>query len=117
MGAACSGGLTRGINRSYPRCEDGHLDRRPVLIVQDDHLTSSALSTVMVVPLTTNLRRATAVGNVALSTRQTGLPRKSVALVCQVMTLDKDFLDAPAGTLPAEVMRTVDAGLRLALSL
>jgi mRNA-degrading endonuclease toxin of MazEF toxin-antitoxin module len=49
-------------------------DRRPVLIVQDDQLTISALSTVMVV-------------------------------------------DAMVRRLPARLMRSVDAGLRLALSL
>lgn len=92
-------------------------DRRPVLIVQDDLLTASALSTVMVVPLTTNLRRGAAVGNVTLPRKETGLPRDSVALVCQVMTLDKTFLDAPARSLSTQRMRSVDAGLRLALSL
>ena len=91
--------------------------RRPVLVVQDDLLTASALSTVMVVPLTTNLRRAKAVGNVPLGRRDTGLPRDSVALVCQVLTLDKTALDAPARKLPTRLMRSVDAGLRLALSL
>jgi mRNA interferase MazF len=92
-------------------------DRRPVLIVQDDHLTASALSTVMIVPLTTNLRRAEAIGNVALARRDTGLARESVALVCQVMTLDKTFLDAVVRRLPARLMRSIDLGLRLALSL
>lgn len=92
-------------------------DRRPVLVVQDDHLTLSALSTVMVVPLTTNVRRAAALGNVPLSKHDSGLPRESVALVCQVMTLDKTFLDEPVRRLPARLMRAVDAGLRLALSL
>lgn len=80
-------------------------------------MTASALSTVMVVPLTTNLRRATAIGNVALSKQDTGLPRESVALVCQVMTLDKTFLDEPARRVPARVMRAVDSGLKIALSL
>jgi mRNA interferase MazF len=92
-------------------------DRRPVLIVQDDHLTSSALSTVMVVPLTTNLRRAMAKGNVPLPKRDTSLPKDSVALVCQVLTLDKEFLDEPLRRLPPRLMQSVDAGLRLALSL
>ena len=92
-------------------------DRRPVLVVQDDHLTASALSTVMVVPLTTNLRRAQAIGNVSLARRDTGLARESVALVCQVMTLDKAFLDEPVRRLPARLMRAVNDGLRLALSL
>ena len=92
-------------------------DRRPVLIVQDDHLTASALSTVMVVPLTTNLRRAGAIGNVALSKRDSGLSRESVALVCQVMCLDKEFFEEPVGHLSAKLMRAVDSGLRVALSL
>lgn len=87
------------------------------MIVQDDHLTVSALSTVMVVPLTTNLRRAEAIGNVSLARSETGLARESVALVCQVMTLDKTFLDAPVRRLPARLMRSIDVGLRLALSL
>ena len=92
-------------------------DRRPVLVVQDDLLTDSALSTVMVVPLTTNLRRAEAIGNVALARRDTGLKKDSVALVCQVMTLDKTFLDALVRRLPARSLRAVDQGLQLALSL
>jgi len=92
-------------------------DRRPVLIVQDDHLTDSALSTVMVVPLTTNLRRAEAIGNVALARRDSGLTKECVALVCQVMTLDKAFLDELVRRLPVRLMRSVDVGLRLALSL
>ena len=91
--------------------------RRPVLIVQDDLLTASRLATVMVVPLTTNLQRALAIGNVRLSAAETGLTRESVALVCQVLTLDKDFLDESSGTLPRRKMLTVDAGLRLALDL
>jgi mRNA interferase MazF len=86
-------------------------------VVQDDHLTASALSTVMVIPLTTNLGRAAAIGNVALARRETGLQRESVALVCRVLTLDKAFLDAFVRRLPARLMRSVDDGLRLALSL
>ena len=92
-------------------------DRRPVLVVQDDHLTTSALSTVMVVPLTTNLRRAAAIGNVPLTRQDTGLPRESVALVCQVMTLDKTFLDERVRRLSARLLQSIDEGLRLALSL
>jgi mRNA interferase MazF len=91
--------------------------RRPVLVVQDNLLTASALSTVMVVPLTTNLRRAEAIGNVRLARRDTGLPKESVALVCQVMTLDKTFLDAAVRPLATRLMRSVDLGLQLALSL
>jgi mRNA interferase MazF len=91
--------------------------RRPVLIVQDDLLTASALRTVMVVPLTSNLRRAQAAGNVTLAPRDTGLDATSVALVCQVMTIGKDFLTELVGSLPRRARAAVDAGLRLSLSL
>jgi mRNA interferase MazF len=99
-----------------PRASEPGL-RRPVLIVQDDLLTDSLLSTVMVVPLTSNLRRARAMGNVHLAPSDTGLPKPSVALVCQVMTIDKDFLSELVGSLSRPVLRAVDAGLKLALSL
>lgn len=91
--------------------------RRPVLIVQDDLLTASRLATVMVVPLTTNLRRALAAGNVLLGTSETGLKKESVALVCQVLTLDKDFLDEEMGALSRRRLQAIDAGLRLAFDL
>ena len=91
--------------------------RRPVLVVQDDLLTESTLGTVMVVPLTTNLKRAKAAGNVDLPADATGLPRQSVALVCQVMTVDKGWLSDLVTALPRRTMRQVDTGLRLALGL
>jgi mRNA interferase MazF len=91
--------------------------RRPVLVVQDDMLSESALRTVMVVPLTSVLGRAEAIGNVLLRARDTGLDRPSVALVCQVMTIDKGFFADLAGSIPAQARRAVDAGLKLALSL
>jgi mRNA interferase MazF len=91
--------------------------RRPAIIVQDDLLTESRLQTVMVVPLTTNLKRAEAIGNVLLREADTGLQRPSVALVCQVMTVDKEFLTDFAGSLPRRALARLDEGLRLALDL
>lgn len=91
--------------------------RRPVLIVQDDLLTESRLGTVMVVPLTSNLNRARAIGNVSLSPRDTGLSKTSVALVCQVMTIDKDWMDERVRKVPRRVADKLDSGLRLALGL
>ncbi len=91
--------------------------RRPVVIVQDDLLTDSLLGTVMVVPLTSNLRRGLAIGNVEITAKQSKLPQPSVALVCQVMTVDKSLLADRVGTLPRRTMAEVDRGLRLALAL
>jgi mRNA interferase MazF len=91
--------------------------RRPVLVVQDDLLTLSKFDTVMVVPLTTNLRRGLAIGNVQLETGETGLHAASVALVCQVMSIDRTFFSDRVGALPKRRMHKIDAGLRLALGL
>jgi mRNA interferase MazF len=91
--------------------------RRPVIVVQSDRLNDSRLSTVMVVPLTSNRRRAAALGNVALSKRQTKLRVESVALACQVETLDREFLDQRVTRLDSATMLRVDAALRLNLEL
>jgi mRNA interferase MazF len=91
--------------------------RRPVVIVQDDLLTDSRLGTVMVAPMTSNLQRALAVGNVEVSAKQSSLPRASVVLVCQVMTVDKALFEKQQGSLSRRVMADVDRGLALALGL
>ena len=91
--------------------------RRPVLVVQDDLLNASALKTVMIAPLTSNLRRAEAAGNVLLPAEETGLTRESVALVCQIMTLDEELFDELVSSLSARAQRLVDRGLTLALGL
>jgi mRNA interferase MazF len=85
--------------------------------VQDDLLTASALRTVMVVPLTSNLKRALAIGNLLLRPEETGLDRESVALVCQVMTLDESFFDERIGSLSARVRARLDRGMKIALGL
>jgi mRNA interferase MazF len=91
--------------------------RRPVLVVQEDALIRSRLRTVMVVPITSNLKRAAAPGNVMLARSHSGLRVESVALVCQVLTIDKGFLTSRIATLPASSMARIDAGLRLTLAL
>jgi mRNA interferase MazF len=91
--------------------------RRPVLIVQDDAFNRSRLQTVIAVILTSNLRLVDAPGNVLIPAKVAGLPKDSVANVSQVVTLDRDVLDEPAGKLRGPVMKQVDTGLRLALGL
>jgi mRNA interferase MazF len=91
--------------------------RRPVIIVQEDSLTRSRLQTVMVVPITSNLKRAAAPGNVVLARSHSKLKVESVALACQVMTVDKYFLTDKIATLPRLTMQRLDAGMRLTLAL
>lgn len=73
--------------------------RRPVLVVQGDALNASRVSTVVCVPLTSNLRWADAPGNVLLTANATGLAKDSVANVSQIIALDKVVLTERAGKL------------------
>jgi mRNA interferase MazF len=77
----------------------------------------SQVQTVLVLVLTSNLRLAEAPGNVKLPSRQTGLPRDSVANVSQIFTLDRMFLNDYIGQLAPRWMCKVDDGLRRVLAL
>jgi mRNA interferase MazF len=63
------------------------------------------------VPLASNLRWASAPGNVLLLASVTGLPRDSVANVSQLIALDRRLLAERAGKLPAAKLETVLSGL------
>ena len=91
--------------------------RRPVVVVQEDLLTESQLATVMVAPITSNLRRGAAIGNITLKAKEGGLLRESVVLACQIMTLDKTLFDAQAGALSRRQLADLDDGLKLVLGL
>ena len=80
-------------------------------------MNRSRLGTVSVVGLTSNLKWASAPGNVPLSAGTGGLDRDSVVNVTQVQTIDRSDLDARLGKLPRRLMNDVDAGLRRALDL
>lgn len=91
--------------------------RRPVVIVQSNVFNRSRIRTVIAVVLTSNLRLADAPGNVLVSASDSGLPKDSVANVSQVITVDRTFLTERCGRLPGHLIRSIDDGLRLALSL
>ena len=91
--------------------------RRPVLIIQSNTFNRSRIRTIMAVVLTSNLHLAEAPGNVLIPASEAGLPKDSVANVSQVITIDRTFLTEKCGKLPSSLIRAVDEGLRLALSL
>lgn len=91
--------------------------RRPILVVQSDDFIRSRIRTVLGVAITSNLKLAAAPGNVSLPGRGTGLPRKSVINVSQIVTLDKRFLTERAGRTTDAVLRQVEDGLRMVLNL
>jgi len=70
---------------------------------------------VLCVPLTSNLRRADAPGNVLLSSEMTGLPSDSVANVSQVVALDKRALGDALGSLDKAKLGLVLSGIEVVL--
>ncbi len=91
--------------------------RRPVLIVQSDAFNQSAIRTVVVAAVTSNLRLAAAPGNVMLRRRESRLGKDSVINVSQLVTLDKEFIVHRVARIPPARLREVEDGLRLLLSL
>jgi len=91
--------------------------RRPVLVVQANSFNDSAIRTVICAVVTANLHLANAPGNLRLGGRASGLRKESVVNVSQLVTLDKRFLTERVASLAPASLRSVDAGLRLALAL
>lgn len=91
--------------------------RRPILIVQSDDFNRSRIRTILGVAITSNLKLSAAPGNVSLPRRGSGLPRQSVINVSQIVTLDRRFLTERTGRASDAVLRQVEDGLRLVLSL
>ncbi len=71
---------------------------RPAVLMQNDVLTP-ALTTVIVVPLTTNLKRLAAQPTLLLRAGEGGLARDSVALCFQVQVRGKARLQFRLGAL------------------
>jgi len=91
--------------------------RRPVLIIQDDAFNRSRISTIIIVPLTTNLDLESAPGNVFIGTKESGLSRDSVLVVTQVAALDRQRLIGRAGKIGRESLDAVEIGLKMALGI
>ena len=91
--------------------------RRPLLIIQSDDFNRSRINTVIAAVITSNLRLSEAPGNVLLSKKDSKLPKKSVANVSQLITVDKSFLTEKVGMLNPEKFKDIEAGIRLVLSL
>ncbi|TFD22625.1 type II toxin-antitoxin system PemK/MazF family toxin [Cryobacterium sp. TMS1-13-1] len=91
---------------------------RPAVVVQEDWLLATNITTVQVVPLTSNTGLEAFPGNVLIPAEASGLEKDSVAIVSQVGPVSREFLDPyPAGHVPAYLLAEIGAGIRLALGL
>lgn len=90
----------------------------PVVIVSADWANASAIRTVLVAIVTTNLRLAAAPGNVHLTaTDLNGLREDSVANVSQVLVVDKSRLQDRRGRLNDAELGALSLGLKRMLGL
>ena len=71
--------------------------------------------TVLVAPLTSNLRWASAPGNVLLPSKLTGLPQDSVANVSQLTAVDREELTELAGKLSRSKLELILNGIDVIL--
>jgi mRNA interferase MazF len=91
--------------------------RRPVVVIQSNAFNDSAISTVVVAAITSNLALSAAPGNVRISKSVSGLGKASVINVSQVLTLDRDYLTTRVKALPTNALNEVNSGLGLCLGL
>ena len=102
------------IDLNEPRgSEPGY--RHPHVVVQNNLFNRSQIHTVLVCPLTSNLKRAEAPGNVRLDRKEANLPKPSVVNVSQVFTVDKSQLADYIGSLSARRVRQILEGIKLVI--
>ena len=89
--------------------------RHPHVVVQNNLFNRSQIRTVLVCPLTSNLKRAGAPGNVLLDKKEANVPKPSVVNVTQVFTVDKSQLSDYIGTLSPRRMRQILEGIKLVI--
>lgn len=84
----------------------------PVVVVQHDSRNRSALNTVVVCLLTTNLNLGEIGGNVTLDEHEANLPKRSVVNVSQIIALDKGFLGRRYGEVRPPSLHRILLGVR-----
>jgi mRNA interferase MazF len=96
-----------------PRSGSEQTGRRPVIILSHNAFNQTpGWCSIIVVPLSTSQRQAARGPTVVqLPTGTTGLSEASSALCHQITTLDRSKLTAFIGTLPDNVLASVEQGL------
>jgi mRNA interferase MazF len=89
---------------------------RPVVVVQRNTIGRFTRTTV-VVPLTSNMRRAQIPGTVVIPSGEGGLTQDSVALCYQAVVLDQERFMRKIGELPKAYLETIRQALIYTLAL
>jgi mRNA interferase MazF len=102
-----------------PRSGSEQTGRRPVIVMSHDGFNQTpGWKSIIVVPISTSTsqgRRGPTVIDIPGGTG--GLPKRSFAVCHQVTTLDRAKLSKRIGSLPVDVLKEVELGLRAAMDL
>lgn len=90
--------------------DTGHA--HPYVVIQDDLINQSRVTTVVVCALTSNPKRMNEPGNVRLDVGEANLTKPSVVVVSQVEAVDKTQLVDYIGSLSTERVAQIFAGMR-----
>jgi mRNA interferase MazF len=102
-----------------PRSGSEQTGRRPVVVISHDGFNQTpGWKSIIVVPISTSASQARRGPTVVeIPGGGGGLSKASFALCHQVTTLDRAKLSKKIGILPAEVLREVELGLKVAMDL
>src|SRR6266699_1842436 len=112
---ATSRGEVWMVELGLPKDDHEQAGRRPAVIFQTDDL--SPLSTVVIIPLTTQSRRAGFANTVLIPAREAGQDRDSVALCHQIRALDRRKLIHKIGELAPERLSEIELSVVFVLGL
>jgi mRNA interferase MazF len=91
--------------------------RRPVLIVQDDAFNESRIRTIVVLPLTSNVRLLEAPGNVLVTKKESKLSEDSVVIAAQFYAIDRGKFIEKISKVKKETIERVESGMMLVLGI
>lgn len=103
------------VDLGQPKDDHEQAGRRPAIIVQTDDL--SPLSTVVVIPLTSQTRRAGFQNTVLIPAREAGQDHDSVALCHQIRAVDRRKLIHKIGELASERLSEMELAVMFVLGL
>jgi mRNA interferase MazF len=96
----------------WVQLDEGEGIAHPYVVVQEDVLNHSRITTVVICALTSNIKRASILGNVLLDEGEANLPKQSVVEVSKVSTIEKAQLGEYLGTLTEQRIVQILAGMR-----
>jgi mRNA interferase MazF len=91
--------------------------RRPVLIIQNDYLNKSKLSTTIVISLTTNLTYADVPSNILITKSESKLKRDSVITTTQLEVIDRQRLIEKISKVDRAIMEKVEDRIKFVLGM